>query len=153
MSAFLLGRLYGGLKVAEVIQAVENTNDINTVRNGLLNEILYYVVCIVVVPEDVLSTEQHLQFGILKSGTKLAESLPRIFLQETEAGVKCGTAPALYGMVADLVHLLHDGKHQLGRHSRGDQRLMGVTQYRFGNLYRLCCNICHNQYLFLRCFM
>ena len=69
MRLFLIGCLYSGLQVAQIVQAVENTDDINTVGNGLLYEIFYYIVCIMIVSQDILSTEQHLQLGLLESVT------------------------------------------------------------------------------------
>ena len=83
MAFFLVCRFYGGLQVSQVIQAVENTDDINSVCNGFLNEVFYNVVCIRTLSQVILSAEQHLQLRILKSVAQLAESFPRIFMQET----------------------------------------------------------------------
>ena len=49
MSFFLVGGLYSGLQIADIVQAVENTDDIDTVGDGFLHEILHHVVCIVIV--------------------------------------------------------------------------------------------------------
>ena len=38
-------------------------------------------------------------------------------MQETKGRVEGSAAPALYGMIADLIQLLHDRKHLLGRHT------------------------------------
>ena len=81
-----------------------------------------------IVTEDVLPTEQHLQLRIFKPSFQLAKSLPRIFFQETQRSVKRRPAPALDRVIADLIHLVNDRKHLLRRHTGSDQRLMGITK-------------------------
>ena len=60
MSAFLFCCLNGSLKVSDIIQAVKNTDTINTICDGFLYKVLYYIICVVVVTQNVLATEQHL---------------------------------------------------------------------------------------------
>ena len=67
MTLLLVCSGYCSLKVAHIIHAVEDTDDINTIRNRLLYKILYYVICIRTIAQNVLSTEQHLQLRVLKS--------------------------------------------------------------------------------------
>ena len=62
-------------------------------------------------------------------------------LQEAEAGIEGDSAPALHGMVADLIHLVHNGQHLLRGHSCCDQTLVSVTQYGLGNFYRSFFNL------------
>ena len=142
-SAFLLlhpvGGVYGLLQIAQVIQTVKNTNDIDTVGNGLLYEGIHHIIRIGSVAQNILAPEQHLQLGVLEPVTQLAQSLPGIFFQETKGSVKSSAAPALHGMVSHLIHLLHDGKHKIGRHSRSNQGLVCVTQYGFRNFNRCFC--------------
>ena len=56
-------------------------------------------------------------------------------MQETQAAVKGRAAPALYRGVSDLIHRIDDGKHFFNGHSGGDQRLTGITQNGFHDLY------------------
>ena len=133
MAAFLVTCLYGAFQIAQIVQAVENTDDINSVCDGLLYEIFHHIVRIMTVSQNVLASEQHLKLRILKSRSQLSQSLPRILMQETKGCIKGGAAPAFYSRIADLIHLLRDGKHQFSRHSGCDQRLMCVTQYSFHN--------------------
>ena len=132
MSVLLIGCLYSSLKVTKIVQTVKDTDDINSVCDRLLYEILYYVICIMVVTKNVLTTEKHLQLCILEACSEFTESLPWILLQETKGGIKCSSTPALYCMVSDLIHLINDRKHLLCCHSGGDQRLMSITQNGFG---------------------
>ncbi|GFI30392.1 hypothetical protein IMSAGC013_01782 [Lachnospiraceae bacterium] len=67
MTFFFVGCGNCSLQIAQVIQAVKNTDDINSVCNGFLYKILYHVICIRTVTQNILSPEQHLQLGVLKS--------------------------------------------------------------------------------------
>ena len=69
MTFFLFRRFYGGLQIADIVQAVKDTDNIDSVGDGFLYEILHHVVGIVVVSKNILAAEQHLQLGILKSGS------------------------------------------------------------------------------------
>ena len=133
MSALFLGGADGSLQVAQVVQAVKNTDDINTVRDGLLDKILHYVVCIVSISQDVLTAEKHLHLSVFKALSQKAQTIPRILLQETEAGIKGCAAPHLHRVITDLIHGVNDRKHNIGRHSGRNQGLMCVTQNGLAN--------------------
>ena len=136
MSLFLIGCFDSCLKISDIIQTVKNTDDIDTVGDGFLYEVFHHIIGIMAISQNILASEQHLKFCIFKSVSQLSQSVPRIFLQETKGCVKCGAAPALYGMIAYLVHLVHDGQHLFGCHSGSDQGLMCVTQHCLGNTDR-----------------
>ena len=121
VTAFLTGSIDRCLKVTKVVQTVENTDNVDTVCDGLLYEVLNHIIGIVTISQNVLATEQHLQLRVLETVTELTKTLPRIFLQETKARVECSAAPALYGMIADLIHFIDDREHLLCRHTRSDQ--------------------------------
>ena len=61
-------------------------------------------------------------------GAQLAQPLPRILIQKTQAGVERGAAPALKGIVANRVENFAGGEHLLERHARGGLRLVRVAQ-------------------------
>ena len=143
MSAFLLCRLNGSLKVSDIIQAVENTDNINSVCDGFLYKVLNHIVRVMIVSKDVLTTKQHLELCVLKTGSQLSESLPRIFFQETQAGIKSSAAPAFYCVVANFIHFVNDRKHLLSRHSCCKERLMRITKNGLNDLNRLFLNFCH----------
>ena len=60
-----------------------------------LHEVLHHVVGIVLVAQDVLAAEQHLQLGVGQALAQLAQALPGVFVQKAQAGVEGGAAPAL----------------------------------------------------------
>lgn len=55
VTALLLCSLDCGLEVSRVVECIEYSDDVYTVCYGLLNEVLYNVVRIVAVAEDVLT--------------------------------------------------------------------------------------------------
>ena len=134
VSAFLVGGLDGGLQVARIVQSVENTNDVNAVGDRLLDEVLDGVIGVGTVAQHILATEQHLQLLVGQLLAQDAQALPRILIQETDAGVKRSAAPALHREVRDFVHFGQDGAHFVHGHAGGQQRLVGITQDDLSNL-------------------
>ena len=134
VTLLLLGCLDGGLEVADIVQCVEDTDNVDTICDGLLNEVLYQVVSIVTVTQHVLTSEQHLKLGVRHFLSQDTESLPRILVQEAYAGIEGRAAPALSGVEADLVHLGEDRTHFVHRHSCGKQGLVRVTKNGFSYL-------------------
>ena len=57
MSAFLLGRGDSGLEVADIIQSIKNTDNINPVGNGFLDEIFQDIIGIMAVTQHILTAE------------------------------------------------------------------------------------------------
>ena len=80
------------------------------------------------VADDVLAAQQHLQGRALDMVLDDAQALPGVFVEEAQAGVERGAAPALQRVVADLVDLLEDRHDVGGAHAGGPQRLVGVAQ-------------------------
>ena len=117
----LIGGIYCFLQIAQVVQAVKNTDNINAVGNGFFHKTVYHIIRIGPVTKNILSSEQHLQFGILKTVSDFSQTLPGIFFQKTKRSVKRSATPALYCMIASFVHFINDGKHHVGRHPRCNQ--------------------------------
>ena len=136
MSFFFVCSLNCGFQVTHVVEAVKNTDDINSVCCRFLYKILYHVICIRTVSEDILSAEQHLKLCVFEAVTEFTESFPWIFLQETKRSIKSSATPALYCMVAYFVHFINDRKHLLCAESCCDQRLMRITQNSFHDFNR-----------------
>ncbi len=133
-----LHSLEGGFDVAEVVERVEDADDVDAVLDGQLYELLHHVVVIVLVAQQVLAAQQHLQLGVGHVLADVAQTLPGILAQVAQAGVEGGAAPALHRIVPGLIHGLEDvlkiGIGQTGRH----QGLVGVTQDSFGDANLFC---------------
>ena len=137
LSTVFLGGLDGLLQIAHVVERVENADDVDSVFNALGAELVHHVVGIVLVAENVLTAEEHLQLRVRQVRAQLAQALPWVLVQEAQAAVEGRAAPALEGIVADGVEHLTGGEHILQRHARGRLRLMRVTQDGIGDQKRL----------------
>ena len=128
----------GGVEhVADVVQGVEDAEDVHAVAVRRLDEAVDDVFGVVVVAHEVLAAGEH---GERRVGAMLlddAQALPGVFVEEAQASVEGGASPALEGPVADLVHLLKDGKHVAGFHAGRPQGLVGVAQGRVHDAERL----------------
>ena len=60
MCAGFLRGLYRSLHVTKIIQAVENSDSVDTVLNRLLDKAVYNIIRVMGISEDILSTQQHL---------------------------------------------------------------------------------------------
>ncbi|MNQ73741.1 hypothetical protein D3C85_884840 [compost metagenome] len=127
-------RFDGHAQVTHVVHGVEDTEHVDAVDRGLGDEGFDHVVAVVAVAQQVLAAQQHLQAGVRQRGAQLAQTLPRVFFQETYAGVEGRAAPALQRPVADFVELVADRQHVFGAHAGGEQRLVGVAQDSVGNV-------------------
>ena len=130
----LHGLLNGDLKVVGIIQGIENADDVNAVFNRAADKAAYRIVGIVLVAEDVLAAKQHLQLGIGHFCADLTETFPGILIQEAQADVKGGAAPAFHGVKPSLIHLLENGLKLVVGKSCRYQRLIRVTKHGFGKL-------------------
>ena len=127
-AAMLLGGGNGCFHVAQVVERVKCTDDIDAVVDGLLDKIVHHVVRIVLVAQYVLAAKQHLQLGIGQGFPQLAQTLPGILIQKAQAGVKSCSAPAFQRIIADLVQLRADGQHFFNAHARSRLALVRVAQ-------------------------
>ena len=143
MSAFLVGSLDGRLKVARIVQRIKDADHVDAVCHGLLNEVLHRVVGVGTVAQHILAAEQHLQLLMRQFFAQDAQAFPRIFIEEADAGVKGGAAPAFNGEIRDLVHLGQDRAHLIHRHTGCEQRLVCIAQNDLGNFNRFLSQ-CHS---------
>ena len=129
------GFLNGHLQVVDVVQGVKNADDVDAVADRGAHKATDDVVTVVLVAQDVLAAQQHLQLGVGHLGADLSEPLPGVFIQETQADVKGGAAPHLGRIVAGLVDGLQDGLKLVVGQAGCNERLVRVTQNGFGKLY------------------
>ena len=128
MASVLPGGLDGLFQVPHIVQRVENADDVDAVFNGLAAEGVHHVIGIVLVAQNVLATEQHLQLRVLHVLADGPQPLPRILVQETHTGVEGGAAPALQRVVADGIQHFQRGEHILRGHTGGRLRLVSVPE-------------------------
>ena len=114
--------------VAQIVQRVEDTDDVDAVFNRLADKAADCLVGVMTIAQNVLAAQQHLQLGVRHVLADRAQSLPRIFVQVTKAGIERRTAPALDRVVAGLIHGLENVNKILDRNTGRAQRLVCVTQ-------------------------
>ena len=119
--------------IADIVQCVEDTKDINAIRRGPFDESFQHIVGIMAISDQVLPAEQHLEFGVGHGGAQGAEPFPGILFEEAKAGVEGGASPDFERPVAYGVELLGDGQHVFCPHARGQERLMAVAQGDIGD--------------------
>ena len=135
VAAPLDGLLNGHLQVAHIVERVEDTDDVDAVLDGVLHKLAHHVVGVVLIAQDVLAAQQHLQLGVGHFGADLPQPVPGVLLQVAQADVEGGPAPHLGGVVAGLVHGLQNGLKLAVGQTGGDKGLVGVTQDGFGKAY------------------
>ena len=131
-----------GFTVPEIVQRIEDTDDVNSVFNGKLDELFYHVIMIVLIAQQILAAQQHLELVVRQIFPQLPQALPRIFVQIAQAGVKCCTAPAFNGIIPRLIHYRQNvGIICIGQ-SGCHQGLIGIPQNSFCKLH-----LFHERYL------
>ena len=134
LAAVFLGGFQCGFDVAEIVQRVKDTQNVDAVFDRQLDELFHNVVVIVLVAEQVLSAKEHLQLRVGHQSADIAQALPRIFAEIAKAGVKRCAAPAFNRIVTGLIHLgqnrLEIGIRQTGCH----QGLIRITKDSFSDL-------------------
>ena len=135
VAALLDGLVNGHLQVAGIVQGVEDTDDVNAVLDGVLHKLAHHIVGIVLITQDVLAAQQHLQLGIGHLLADFPQPLPGVLLEIAQAHVEGGPAPHLGGVVAGLIHGLQDWLELTVGQAGGDQGLVGVAQDGFGKAY------------------
>ena len=137
-AAVLFGVPDGGLQVAGVVERIKDADHIDAVFNGLAAESFHHVVCIMLVAQNVLAPEQHLQLGVGQGLAQGAQPLPGIFVEVAEAGVKGGAAPYFQRPVADSVQRFTGGQHIADGHTGGRLGLVAVPQDGIGDQQFSC---------------
>ena len=128
LSAVFLGRLNSLFQIADVVESVENADDVDAVFDGLGAEGVHHVVGVMLIAQDVLAPEQHLQFCVLHVLADGAQALPGVLPQKAHTCVKGCAAPALQGVVPDGVQGFQGGQHILDGHAGGRLGLVGVPE-------------------------
>ena len=121
------------LEIARIIERVKDAEDVHAVLARERREAFDDVVRIMLVAEDVLSAEEHLQGRLLADLLDLAKPLPRILAQKAHADVERRAAPALKRVEARVVDRLGDLQNVIGAHPRRPKRLVRIAQRGIGN--------------------
>ncbi len=119
--AGLLDRAHGGFHVAQIIQGIEDTEDIDATCRGALDEGLHHIIGVVTIAEQVLAAQQHLQRGVGHGFLERLQTRPGVFLQKTHAGIEGRAAPHFETVETGLIEARGNRQHVLGAHAGRDQ--------------------------------
>ena len=127
----------GDFQVADIVERIEDAEHADAVLRRFRDEFFHDVIRIMVVAEEVLAAEQHLNRRLQMCFQRI-ETLPRIFIEEAEAGVERCAAPSLEGLIADLVECFELREHVLDAHARRTERLMAIAEDGLHDFYGFC---------------
>ena len=136
-AAVFLGGFDGLFQVPHVVQRVENPDDVDAVFNGLAAEGVHHIVGVVLVAQDVLAPEEHLELRVGQSLAELPQTLPGVLVEKAHARVERRAAPALQRPVADGVQHLTGGEHVLHPHPGGRLGLVCIPEDGVGDIQGL----------------
>ena len=135
MCACFLSGTHCTFQVACIVKSIENTDDGYAVINRTVYKFAYNVIGIMVIAQNVLTAQQHLNRGFAQMLFERAQTLPGILVKEAQAGVKGGAAPSLQSIVAGVIQLFQCRQHVADAHSGGSKGLVAVTQDGFNYFY------------------
>ena len=117
------------LELLNIVKRIEDTEDVDTVLLGLLDEVEDGVVRKRGVRNTVGSAEKHLEGNVGYELAHLPQAVPRIFVQEAHGNIEGSATPALQGpgVGVSVGGLLGDVEQVDGSHTGSEERLMGVT--------------------------
>ena len=133
MLAQLLDGLERGLQVARIVHRVKHAEHIDAIERGPLNEFFHHVIGVMAITQQILPAQQHLLASVGHGFFQLADAVPRVFTQVTDARIEGRAAPRLHGPETDLIQLGRDRQHVFQAHTGGQDRLVGVTQHYISN--------------------
>ena len=120
--------------VADVVQRVEHTEDLDAVAVRRVDEAVHDLLGVVLVADEVLPAREHGKRRIGRVRLDGAQTLPGVLVQKAQAGVERRPAPRLDGPVADAVHLRQDRQHVADLHTGGPEALLTVADGRVHDL-------------------
>lgn len=131
------------LKLINIIQRIENTEDIDTILLRLLHKVVNSIIRQRRVRNTVSATQQHLERDVRDELPHLAESVPRILVQEAHSDIEGRATPALERVqVSVRVACLLGNVQQVNSADTGSQeRLVGVTP---GGVHEQTSLVCAN---------
>ena len=105
-SSGLSSRFHSENQIRQIIQTVENAENVHSVVVRELAEFANGVVGIICVADSVRAAKKHLKRNIRDLSSKLLETLPRTFAEETKGNVEGGSSPAFER--TEVLHLARD---------------------------------------------
>ena len=99
-------RFHGAFQVTNIIECVKYADDANAVVYRAMHKFAHHVVSVVVIAENVLSAQEHLDRSLGQVFAKGTQSLPGILVQKPQTAVESSTAPCFECVIHNLIQLL-----------------------------------------------
>src|SRR6202158_2970886 len=138
MLAGLLHGINARLQVSNVIQCVEDAEDIDTIQRGLLDKPADDRVIKILVADQVLSAQQHMQSGFGEQPAVSPQPLPRVFIEKAYAGMECHPAPTLQRPIARIVQVFTHRHDVFDGHAGFQKTLLRFSQQQLGDFHGAC---------------
>ena len=131
----LLHRLHRDREIRRVVERVEHAEDVHALRGGVPDEAGHDVVGVIRVAHGVRAAKEHLETDVRNFRAQLAQTFPRVFVQEAHRRVEGRAAPHLQAeqLRRALRHGVRHGQHVVAADARGHQGLMRVAEGRVGD--------------------
>ena len=107
MTIMLFHKFERIFEVVGVVERIKATNDINSVFQCQTNKAFQRIVVVMTISDDVLSAQEHREFGLLCRLMNLSEILPRTLMQEAERGIESCSSPYFERMEPYLIQCFH----------------------------------------------
>ena len=85
MSTVFEGFVNGNLDVADIVEGVKYSDDVNSVFNALFNKEADNIVGVMLVAQKILTSEKHLKLGVGAGCSDFSQPLPRVFVEVAQA--------------------------------------------------------------------
>ena len=119
--AGFFGDAHRNFEIADIIQGIEDADDANAIMDGPFDKFSHDIVSIVVVTENILTAQQHLDGGLGCMFFNDSQPFPWIFVQKPEGAVKRSSAPGFQRKIADIIQLFQHADHVGCAHPGGCQ--------------------------------
>ena len=135
MAACLEALIHRDFNIAQIVERIKDADNVHAVFHAFAHKAAHRIIRIMMISEQILSAQQHLQFRVLQMRFDFSQALPRVLIEVAQATVEGGAAPAFNRMIAGLIHLIKNRLEIIKRHTGCDQRLLCIAQHSFGDMH------------------
>lgn len=124
-----MNRLDANLELVDVVECVEDTENVDSVLLGLIDELFNSIVGERGIGDTVGAAQQHLERNVGHQLPHLAQPVPRILVQEAESNIESSTTPALkrVQVVKSVAGLWGNVEEVDCPDTGGQKRLVGIA--------------------------
>ena len=133
MLAVRNGGLDSTLKVARIVERIENSEHVDAMNGRSLDKLVNNVIGVMAIAEEILRSKQHLKGRLGQRLLQKPQPIPRILTEITNTRIKGCPTPTFKGPKTNRVQLLTDGQHVINAKAGCQQGLVRISQHHIGN--------------------